>query len=154
MSCSKLTKQFLYSELSKGKKNCQQKWFKNSFKVSLFGLYSDLWENLAQNKGSWCTASHKETRIAEFAHIEECERKLALRKKNRKFYRRIILQMPSLDLQNYMIVAIIFAHDDKYRYKVCDVLIKYVFLNNHSFLLFFLSALSYPPPSPFSLHLS
>lgn len=45
-----------------------------------FGLYSDLWENLTQNRYSWHTTSHKELTIVESARIEKCEMKYAIRK--------------------------------------------------------------------------
>jgi len=57
MPGSRLPKQLIYGELSKGKRSAggQKKRYKDSLKVSVksFGICDNTWESLAKNRCEW-----------------------------------------------------------------------------------------------------
>ena len=84
MPDSRLPKQLLYGELSKGKYSAgeQKKWYKDSLKVSVksFGICDNTWESLAKNRSAWRAGITNAAHNAEDRRLNEAEMKRTARK--------------------------------------------------------------------------
>jgi len=84
MPDSRLPKQLLYGELSKGKCSVggQKKRYKDSLKVSVksFGICDNTWESLAKNRSAWRAGIINGARNAEDRRLNEAEIKRTARK--------------------------------------------------------------------------
>jgi len=84
MPDSRLPKQLLYGELSKGKRSVggQKKRYKDSLKVFVksFGICDNMWESLAKNRSAWRAGITNGARDAEDRRLNEAEMKRTARK--------------------------------------------------------------------------
>ena len=84
MPDTRLPKQLLYSELSKGKRTVggQKKRFKDSLKTSLknLNIIIDSWESLAQDRPRWRSQIYSGAKTAEVERTTVAEKRRALRK--------------------------------------------------------------------------